>query len=223
MVVSTEPEPATPPVSSTEFLPGEIVEGVAIASLNAVGMQPSTLANIELGNFIQNTNQAQENEVSFQQTLDGVQATVLGKVVNMLTSLGPLASMSAQQILTGNAVAEELGALQATVQAFSSSSNITPVTIARPILPGAPGSSAARPITVGALRLNPPLGFTMNVFVASPRPGIPDPPAGAAPNYTVNRGDVYVFNGATTVDISFGPNGDGNVLGTVNVLVRPTP
>jgi len=103
----------------SQNLPGEITEAIAIANVKSVAEQPAQLANILLGNLIQNTNQAQENAVSFQQTQNSIQATVLGKVVNMLTSLGPLESMSAQQILTGNSVAQEIGALKASIQAFT--------------------------------------------------------------------------------------------------------
>lgn len=108
--------------AATSSLPGEITEGIAIANVKSVAEQPATLANIQLANLVQNTNQAQENAVSFQQTQNSVQATVLGKVVNMLTALGPLEAMSAQQILTGNSVAEEIGALKASVQAFTTPS-----------------------------------------------------------------------------------------------------
>lgn len=113
-VTIEDPNSATNPP-----LPEEITEGIAIANVKAVAEQPAQLANIQLGNLIQNTNQAQENAVSFQQTLNSIQATVLGKVVNMLTTLGPLEAMSAQQILTGNSVAQEIGALKASVQAFT--------------------------------------------------------------------------------------------------------
>lgn len=106
-------------MATTSSLPGEITESIGIANVKSVAEQPATLANIQLANLVQNTNQAQENAVSFQQTQNSIQATVLGKVVNMLTSLGPLEAMSAQQILTGNAVAEEISALKATVQAFA--------------------------------------------------------------------------------------------------------
>ena len=106
--------------SGRSTLPGSITEGISIANIKSIAEQPATLANLFLGNTIQNTNQTQENAVSNQQALNSVQTTVLGKVVNMLTTLGPLESMSATQILTGNSVAEELGALKASVQAFSS-------------------------------------------------------------------------------------------------------
>lgn len=99
-------------------LPDEITTAIALANVKSVAEQPAQLANLFLGNLIQNTNQAQENAVSFQQTQNNIQATVLGKVVNLLTTLGPLEAMSAQQILTGNSVAEEISALKATVSAF---------------------------------------------------------------------------------------------------------
>jgi hypothetical protein len=41
---------------------------------------------------------------------------VVGKVVGMLTQLGPLEAMSAQQVLTGNSTAEELAELKAALQ-----------------------------------------------------------------------------------------------------------
>jgi hypothetical protein len=40
----------------------------------------------------------------------------------MITTLGPLESMSAQQILTGNAVAEEISDLKAAVSALTPNS-----------------------------------------------------------------------------------------------------
>jgi hypothetical protein len=118
-VEGTSASAGGPKTGGDKNLPGEITEGVAIANVKSVAEQPATLANIFLGNLIQNTNQAQENAVSFQQTQNSVQATVLGKVVQMLTTLGPLESMSAQQILTGNSVAEELGALKAAVASLN--------------------------------------------------------------------------------------------------------
>lgn len=70
------------------------------------------LSNLALGNLIQNVNQAQENAVSFQQSQNSIQATVLGKVVNMLTQLGPLEAMSAQQVPTESEIAENLAAVK---------------------------------------------------------------------------------------------------------------
>ncbi len=110
-------------MAKTSNLPGEITESIAIANVKSVAEQPATLANLALGNLIQNTNQAQENAVSIQQAQNSVQTTVVGKVVHMLTALDPLEAMSAQQILSGNAVAEELGALKAAVNTLNTSTS----------------------------------------------------------------------------------------------------
>jgi len=97
-------------------LPEEIIQSISIANAKSVAEQPSTLANLQLGNLGQNTNQSQQNAVSMQQTLNNVQATVLGKIVNMLTTVGPLEAVSTEHVLTGNSVAEEIGAMRAVVQ-----------------------------------------------------------------------------------------------------------
>jgi hypothetical protein len=110
------------PNSGNSLLPGEITESIAIANAKSVAETPAQLANLALGNLIQNTNQSQQNAVSNQQNVNSLQATVLGKVVQMITTLGPLESMSAQQILTGNAVAEEISALKASVASLTNNS-----------------------------------------------------------------------------------------------------
>lgn len=92
-----------------------ITDSVSSASTKSTAESTTTLANLALGNLIQNINQAQENAVSMQQSLNTIQATVLGKVVGMLTTLGPLEAMSAQHLLTGNSVAETLADLRASV------------------------------------------------------------------------------------------------------------
>jgi hypothetical protein len=87
----------------------------------------------------------------------------------------------------------------------------------RGINDGDPGSSAARPITRGDLRVDAPAGVTMCIFIDSPRPGTQHPPPGVAPGYIVRHGDWYVYDGPATVNIPF-PH---RVKGTVNVIVRP--
>lgn len=98
---------------TTSSIPSEITESIAISSLKSIAEQPSVLSNVLLSNLIMNTNMAQQNAVSFQQTQNSIQATVTGKVVGMLTTLGPLEAMSSQQILTGNTTAEEIADLKA--------------------------------------------------------------------------------------------------------------
>ncbi len=105
--------------TNSQPLPEEITQSIAIANAKSVAEQPATLSNLMLGNLVQNTNQSQQNAVSNQQNVNGISQAILSKVVNLLTTLGPLEAMSTQQILTGNAVAEELGDLKATVATFA--------------------------------------------------------------------------------------------------------
>lgn len=98
-------------------VPGDVVEAIAISNLKAVAEQPASLANLALANLVQNTNLAQQNAVSHQQAMNQLSVAIVGKVVNLLTTLGPEEAMSAQQLLTGNAVAEEIADLKAAVGA----------------------------------------------------------------------------------------------------------
>lgn len=100
-------------------VPGDVVESVAIANAKSVAEQPAILANLALSNVIANINLAQQNAVSNQQALNEIGVSVVGKVVNLLTTLGPLEAMSAEKVLTGNAVAEEIADLKAALQAFT--------------------------------------------------------------------------------------------------------
>ena len=81
---------------------------LAIANVKSVAEQPAMLSNLMFANNVSNTNLAQANAVSNQQNMNEVGTSVVGKVVNSITNLGPLEAMSALQILTGNEVAEEL-------------------------------------------------------------------------------------------------------------------
>ncbi len=150
-------------------LPGDIVESVALTSANGVAEQPAALANLSLGNLAQNVNQAQQNSVSIQQSQNSVQATTLGSVVKMLTSLGPLQAISAQELLTGDAVAQELGSLKAVVDTLnappsgggSSSSGVPVLPIRRP---KGSGKTPDDPITGGDVFVKP-VKSDVNVIV----------------------------------------------------------
>jgi hypothetical protein len=97
--------------------PGDAVEATADAHLRSVAAQPAILANLSLSNLIQNINLAQQNAVSNQQAMNQLSIAIVGKTVNLLTTLGPLEAMSAEQALTGNSVAEEISDLKAAVEA----------------------------------------------------------------------------------------------------------
>jgi len=96
-----------------------IVEGVAIGNLKSIAEQPAMLSNLAYSNTVANTNLSMQNAVSNQQTLNEVGVSVLGKTVNLVSNLGPLESKSASEILTGNKIAEDIGNLKASLQAFT--------------------------------------------------------------------------------------------------------
>ncbi len=71
-------------------LPRSIVASIALSNVSSVGLQPSILSNLALANLVANTNLAQQNAVSAQQLMNQLQMTVLGNVVNRMTSVSPL-------------------------------------------------------------------------------------------------------------------------------------
>jgi len=91
---------------------------IAIANAMAIAQQPAMLANLAYANTVTNANLAQQNAVAAQQAMNELNITVVGKLVNMLTTLSPLEAKSSEEILTGNTVAEELADLKAALQAF---------------------------------------------------------------------------------------------------------
>ncbi len=100
-------------------LPEEITESVAINSIKSIAEQPAVLANLALANLINNVNTSQQNAITNQQSMNQIQATVTAKLVVMLTTLGPLEAMSAQQLLTNNSLTQDLADLKAIIESFS--------------------------------------------------------------------------------------------------------
>ena len=96
----------------TSLDPGT-VEAVAIGNLKSISEQPAMLSNLAYSNTVANTNLAAQNAVANQQALNELGVSVLGKTVNVVSNLGPLESKSAQEILTGNTVAEMIAELKA--------------------------------------------------------------------------------------------------------------
>lgn len=100
-------------------LPDTVVEGVAIGNLKSISEQPAMLSNLAYSNTVVNTNLSMQNAVSNQQAMNEVGISVVGKVINLISTLGPLEAKSANEILTGNVVAEQIGDLKASIQAFA--------------------------------------------------------------------------------------------------------
>lgn len=99
-------------------LPNEIVQSIAISNAKSIADQPAMLANLSMGNLIANINLSQQNAVANQQAMNELQTSVVGKVVNLLTSLGPLEARSAVDVLTNNELAQTIADLKSTIAAF---------------------------------------------------------------------------------------------------------
>lgn len=97
----------------------KVIEAVAIGNLKSISEQPAMLSNLAYSNTVVNTNLSMQNAVANQQAVNELGVAIVGKVVNLLTTLGPLESKSASEILTGNSVAEEIVDLKGAVQAFA--------------------------------------------------------------------------------------------------------
>lgn len=98
----------------------QVLQAVAVSNLKSIAEQPAMLANLAFSNLVTNTNLAAQNAIAHQQALNELGISILGKTVNLIATLGPLEAKSAEELLTGNTIAEEIAALKAAVEALSS-------------------------------------------------------------------------------------------------------
>jgi Killing trait len=108
-----------PQITDATAVNPQITDAIDIANLKAIGEQPAMLSNLAFSNLVNNVNLAQQNAVANQQAMNQLGVSVLGKAVNLITTLGPLEAASATHVLTGNTVAQDIADLKAAVQAFS--------------------------------------------------------------------------------------------------------
>ena len=102
-----------------------IIEAGAIAAAFVNSTPPAALLNLELSNAVANNSMAAQNAVTNQRAISQVGLTAVGKAVQMVSTLTPMQSRTAQEILTGNVVAEQT----------ASESAVTPIPIPPPIPP----------------------------------------------------------------------------------------
>lgn len=178
-------------------LPDDIIESIGLSGVMSIANQPAILSNIALGNLTQNTNLSQQNAVAFQQTQNGLQATLLGKLVNMILSTGPLEAASTEALFSKADASGELAALKALLDALKGDGGgggggggEGGCTYPGSIKPGEPGSSIDMAITHGTLRIDPTPGRHVQLIITDQRP------AGRhkAPDFTIRAGRVYVFD-----------------------------
>lgn len=92
---------------------------IGIANLKSIAEQPAMLSNLAYSNIIANTNLSQQNAVANQQAMNELGISIVGKTVNKVSDLGPLEARSAVDVLTDNALADEIASLRAVIQAFT--------------------------------------------------------------------------------------------------------
>ncbi len=115
----TEPETEGNPNPIDSPIPDQIIESIAVGGVTSVGGQSAVLSNISFGNAAANVNLAQQNAVANQQAMNNLGLSVVGGAVNLVADLNPLEAMSAEQVLTGNVVAQELVAIQGALKDLS--------------------------------------------------------------------------------------------------------
>jgi 5-enolpyruvylshikimate-3-phosphate synthase len=103
---------------ATNLDPG-VVEAVALGNLKSVSEQPAMLSNLAYSNTVANSNLAAQNAVANQQALNELGVSILGKMVNVVSNLGPLEAKSAQELLAGNTVGELIADLKAATANFN--------------------------------------------------------------------------------------------------------
>lgn len=108
--------------ADSNTLPTEIVQSIAIGNAKSVAEQPAMLSNLAYSNTIANTNLSQQNAVANQQAMNELSISVVGKTVNNISNLGPLAARSAVDVLTDNELAQTIADLKAALQAFQGAS-----------------------------------------------------------------------------------------------------
>jgi hypothetical protein len=96
-------------------LPDDIRESIAIGNVKSVAEQPAMLSNLAYANLIQNVNLSQQNAVSNQQSMNQLQLTVTGKVVNLISNLSPMEAVAVTKIDTGNDIAQQISDLKAAI------------------------------------------------------------------------------------------------------------
>src|SRR3954462_4306666 len=94
-------------------LPDNIMEAISLNGLMSIANQPAILSNLALSNVTQNTNLSQQNALSFQQTQNGLQATILAKLVNTVLNPGPIEAASVGALFSRGGASEELAMLKA--------------------------------------------------------------------------------------------------------------
>lgn len=100
---TSSPHAPTPSsmAESSNSLPDEIVQSIAIANAKSIGEQPAILANLALANQILNNNLQQQMLITNQQAMNQIAMATMAKCVTLIVSddKSPDAAKSVSEIL----------------------------------------------------------------------------------------------------------------------------
>ena len=73
-------------LGSTDSLPDEIVQSIAISNAESIGVQPGILANLDLAQQVFNQNMRQQNALAQQQAMNLIRLAMVAKCVSIIGS-----------------------------------------------------------------------------------------------------------------------------------------
>jgi hypothetical protein len=112
-------------INVTEESMGEgesiVIKAGSLNSLAAEATQPAMVSNVSSANVISNINRSTQNAVSNQFAVSQLSLSIMGKAQSLIGSVQPMEAKAAQDVLTGNALAESLASLKAATERLNSS------------------------------------------------------------------------------------------------------
>ena len=98
-----------------------VIEAVALTGL-ATAQQASAVSDLAFSNQVSSTGMAARSQVANQDAMNRLHHGILSKAVASVQAPGPVTARSAVDMLSSNALAQEIADLKAAVAAFASSS-----------------------------------------------------------------------------------------------------
>jgi hypothetical protein len=105
-------------VSEDSISKGEsiVIKAGSLNSLAVEATQPAMVSNVSSANIISNINRSTQNAVSNQFAVSQLSLSIMGKAQSLIGSLQPMEAKSAQDVLTGSALAESIASLKAATE-----------------------------------------------------------------------------------------------------------
>src|SRR5277367_2680160 len=85
-----------------------VIEVGSLDTLAAEAAQPAMISNVSSSNVISNINRSTQNAVSNQFAVSQLSVSIVGKALSMIGTVQPMEVRSAQNVLTGSALAESI-------------------------------------------------------------------------------------------------------------------